>query len=55
MTIRLRQMLTDRYMALLIPEENCLVLFAKYFSGVMCNVTGYYPGPVTPSTPDGAP
>ena len=41
-------------MAVLIPDEKCLVLKNKNFSRVMKNTAGYDLGPVPPSAADGA-
>ena len=41
-------------MAVLIPDEKCLVLKNKNFSRVIKNTAGYHLGPVPPSAADGA-
>jgi len=41
-------------MALLIPDEKCLVLQHENFSLSSKNAVGYHPGPVAPSAADPA-
>ena len=38
-----------------ILDERCLVLIKENLFSVVKNASGYHPGPVTPSTSDGAP
>ena len=40
-------------MAVLIPDEKCLILLKKYFWLVQY-AAGYHPGPVAPPRTDGA-
>ena len=42
-------------MAARIPVESCCVLKMETFLWEVKNAAGYHPGPVTPSTADGAP
>jgi len=42
-------------MALLIPDEKCLVAQLKSFPSVLKNAAGYHPGHVAPSAADPAP
>ena len=41
-------------MAVLIPDEKCLVFQVKIFFGILLYAAGYHPGPVTPPSADGA-